>query len=235
MTRPAAGYAMDGKQDRTSLLDTLRGVVARAVPVPRPGVVTLVPEVDAALPGRGLERGAIHEIIVSEPGVCTAFSGYVLGRAGGTAAWIMPEAEAADDLPWPPGLAKLGLSPDALVLLAARGRDALWAAEQALRCPALSAVAAVLPGLGLTAARRLQLAAEAGGTLGLLLRPGSDGPGPTASRTRWHVAPLPGEGGAAHRIGAPRWRLSLLLVRGGQPASWDVIFDHDRKTLMIKK
>jgi protein ImuA len=143
--------------------------------------------------------------------------------------------DALEDLPWPPGLAALGLAPEATVLLTAKGNDALWAAEQALRCPALSAVAAVLPGFGLAAARRLQLAAEAGGTLGLLLRLDTDRPGPTASRTRWHVVSLPGEGGAPHRLGAPRWQLSLLLARGGRAARWDVTFDAINKTLICNE
>ncbi len=232
---PESGPGGKPAQGCAALRERLRGLLARAAPSSPSGVVPLAPGIDAALPGGGLARGAIHEILAAEPGASTAFCGHVLGRCGGPVAWIIPEAEAADDLPWPPGLARLGLAPEALILLAAKGRDALWAAEQALRCPALAAVAAVLPGLGLAAARRLQLAAEAGGTLGLLLRPDTDRPGPTASRTRWHVAPLPGEGGATHRLGAPRWRLSLLLVRGARPAGWDVTFDHDLKTLIINE
>jgi protein ImuA len=237
MTRPAPHHPMEAKQDRAALLATLLatlgGVLAReAAPAPA-GVVPLAPGIDAALPGGGLARSAIHEILVAETASSTAFCGYILGRASGTVAWILPDPP--EDLPWPPGLATLGLPPGSLLLLTAKGNDALWAAEQALRCPALSAVAAVLPGLGLAAARRLQLAAEAGGTLGLLLRPGGDRPGPTASRTRWHVAPLAGAGGAPHRLGAPRWRLCLLLARGAKPGSWDVTFDHDHKTLIVNE
>lgn len=235
MTRPESDQAATARQDRAALRDALRGVLAREARSAPAGTVPLAPAIDAALPGGGFARGAVHEILATEPGPCTAFCGYVLGRAGGTVAWILPDhgPEAGDDLPWPPGLARLGLAPEALVLLSARGHDALWAAEQALRCPALSAVAAVLPGLGLAAARRLQLAAEAGGTLGLLLRLDVDRPGPTASRTRWQVTSLPGEGGAPHRLGAPRWQLSLLLARGGKPACWGVTFDHATKLLIV--
>jgi protein ImuA len=240
MTHPTTDEALEGGQDRAALLETLRGIMARAAvpaaaPATRTGVVTLAPAIDAALPGGGLARGAIHEILASDSGVLTAFCGFTLSRAGGTVAWIVPDADSADDLPWPPGLARLGLAPAALLLLTAKGRDALWAAEQALRCPALAAVAAVLPGLGLAAARRLQLAAESGGTLGLLLRQDSTRSGSTAARTRWHVVSLPGEGGQAHRLGAPRWRLSLLLARGGRPDAWDVTFDHASKALIINE
>jgi protein ImuA len=217
--------------DRAALLSALRGVLARHQAVPRAGVVGVARGVDEVLPGGGLARGAVHEILAAETGCCTAFCGYLLGRAGGPAAWIAPPRAA--DLPWPPGLAALGLAPADLILLDAAGDDALWAAEQALRSPALAAVAAVLPRLDLAAARRLQLAAEAGGTLGLLLRPDEKRPKPTAARTRWHVSSLPGAGAAPHRLGAARWRLSLLLARGGRPACWDVIWDDARKSLIL--
>jgi protein ImuA len=222
--------------DRASLLAALRGTLARHQPAPRAGAVGVAGEIDPALPGGGLSRGAVHEITAEDTGSCTAFCGHLLSRAGGPAAWIGPPRAA--DLPWPPGLAPFGLDPAGLLLIDAAGEDALWAAEQALRSPALAAVVAVLPRLDLAAARRLQLAAEAGGTLGLLLRPSEARPGearpaPTAARTRWRISPLPGRGGAAHRLGDTRWRLDLLLARGGRPARWDVTWDESRKTLIV--
>ncbi|QXM24531.1 hypothetical protein KO353_15030 [Elioraea tepida] len=224
--------------DRAALLAALREVLARHQAAPRAARVGLAQGIDEVLPGGGLARGAVHEVILSEPGSCTAFCGYLLGRAGGLAAWIAPPQ--ADDLPWPPGLAALGLAPADLLLIDASGDDALWAAEQALRSPALAAVAAVLPRLDLTVARRLQLAAEAGGTLGLVLRPdearsSAAGRAPTAARTRWRVSSLAGAGGAPHRLGASRWRLDLLLARGGRPGSWDVTWDNDRRTLIVEE
>lgn len=217
-------------EDRAGLLESLRRAIARGESRAPESPVKLGGGIDGALPGGGLARSAIHEILVSESEISTIFCGYILGRAGGTVAWIGPPA--AGSLPWPPGLAALGLDPAALILLEAGGDDALWAAEEALRCPALAAVAAYLPRLDLAAARRLQLAAESGGTLGLLLRPERGRPAPTAARTRWRATSLPGRGGAAHRLGAPRWRLALLLARGAVPRSWDVTFDSHDKTLI---
>jgi protein ImuA len=222
--------------DRASLLASLRGMLARHQPAPRAGAVGVAEEIDPALPGGGLSRAAIHEVLGEDTGSCTAFCGHLLSRAGGQAAWIEPPR--SDDLPWPPGLALFGLDPACLLLIDAAGEDALWAAEQALRSPALAAVVAVLPRLDLAAARRLQLAAEAGGTLGLLLCPreaqrSEARPAPTAARTRWRVSPLPGRDGAPHRLGATRWRLDLLLARGGRPARWDVTWDEGRKTLIV--
>ncbi len=52
-------------------------------------------------------------------------------------------------------------------------RDELWAAVQALRSPAVAAMLAAIDRLDSRAFRRLQLAAQAGRTLGVLMRPGS--------------------------------------------------------------
>ncbi len=147
------------------------------------------------------------------------------GHGSGTALWIAAEPDA-----WPPGLARFGLSPADLVLVQARRlADALWAMEESLRCPGVAGALLALGAearLDLTAARRLQLAAEAGGAIGLLLRAEREGeaeqPPTTAALTRWRVAALPGAGGSAHDLGDPRWRLELLRARGGRPQGWDV-------------
>ena len=61
---------------------------------------------------------------------------------------------------------------DRLVLVQAHDAQAvLWAAEQALRCPAIGAVLAWPVALDDRRVRRLQLAAETGGSCGLLYRP----------------------------------------------------------------
>jgi hypothetical protein len=72
---------------------------------------------------------------------------------------------------YPPAGVHMGLHPDRLVVVQpAHVRDALWAAEQSLRCPAVGAVVAPLEGLTDGQARRLQLAAEQGGGLALVLK-----------------------------------------------------------------
>ncbi|MFQ3623847.1 MAG: hypothetical protein SNJ73_09905, partial [Acetobacteraceae bacterium] len=154
---------------RHSLLDGLRREVARlegAAQARAGEPVPIAPGIDGVLPGGGLARAAIHEILASDPGTCAAFCGLVLGRAGGPATWIEERPE-----PYPPGLAAFGLDPAGLIVVRAGRADLLWAAEECLRCAALGAVVAVLPALDLAAGRRLQLAAEAGGALGLLVRP----------------------------------------------------------------
>jgi protein ImuA len=216
---------------RAALLARLRTAVAGHEARSPAAVAPIAPGIDAALPGGGLARGAIHEILAVETGPSTAFCAHALSRAGGMAAWIAPPG--ATDMPWPHGLAAFGLDPAALLFCDAKGGDALWAAEQALRCTALAAVVATLPRLDLAAARRLQLAAEAGGTLGLLLRPEEAEAGPGVARTRWRVTALPGAGAAPHRLGAAHWKVALLHARGGRPACWEITWDITRKTLIV--
>ncbi|MCS6850971.1 MAG: hypothetical protein NZ700_07345, partial [Gemmataceae bacterium] len=72
---------------------------------------------------------------------------------------------------YPPAVARWGIDLERLMVVRPRGRrDRLWAWQQALRCPAVGAVVGDGEPLPPLDARRLQLAAETGGSLGLLLR-----------------------------------------------------------------
>ena len=209
------------------LRDTLAGLTTRT---PRVGAGAPIPVfADTSLIGAGLARGALHEVCAASPGSGVAFAAILLAHCGGQVLWISTEQES--NLVWPPGLIPFGLAPESLILArAARWTEALWAMEEALRCPALGAavlMAGAGQGLDLTATRRLHLAAEAGGVFGLLLRP--DGvAGASAARTRWHIAPLASDA-------APRWRLTLLRQRGGAPAGpWNVAFNAATNTLHLE-
>ena len=216
--------------DRPALMAALRARIGRleragaatALARSQAGVVNLSETIDAHLPTGGLPRAGLHEILAAEPGAAAGFAAVILGRTGGPVLWIGPEPDA-----WPPGLARFGLSPADLVLVRApRPADGLWAMEEALRCPAVGGALLNLSELDLTAARRLQLAAEAGGALGLLLRPDTGEAGPSAALTRWRVGALPSVGGTSsapgHQLGDPRWQLDLLRCRGGTPSTWTV-------------
>ncbi|OYW21392.1 MAG: hypothetical protein B7Z52_00915 [Burkholderiales bacterium 12-64-5] len=220
--------------DQPALLAALRARVARLEGTGRArhGLAP-VPVCDGLdLPGGGLARAAMHEVAASTPGSAAAFCAVLLARSGGTVLWIAAGAPSLQA--WPPGLARCGLAPANLVLVRAEAwADALWAMEEALRCPAVTGALLAPPWdgaparLDLTATRRLQLAAETGGALGLLLRPdlssqGLPGPDPSAASTSWRVEPLP-SAGAGHGLGDPRWQLELLRARGGRPGGpWAV-------------
>ncbi len=73
---------------------------------------------------------------------------------------------------YPPAAAAWGVDLRRLIVVHPRDRrDELWAAVQSLRSPAVAAVWAMVDRLDQRASRRLQLAAQAGRALGLVLRP----------------------------------------------------------------
>lgn len=131
---------------------------------------------DSLLPAGGLRRGTFIEWLADGPG--TGVERLALSivpqalRPGGICLLIDPQQEF-----FPRGAAAIGIDLDRLVVLRPRSLDdALWAAEQALRCPGVDVVFGwdELVPRGRTpdrVFRRLQLAAEEGGTLGVLLRP----------------------------------------------------------------
>jgi hypothetical protein len=75
---------------------------------------------------------------------------------------------------YPPAAAAWGIDLERLIVVRPQNaRDELWAAVQSLRSPVVAAMWAHIDRLDSRAFRRLQLAAQAGRTLGVLLRPAS--------------------------------------------------------------
>jgi protein ImuA len=87
-------------------------------------------------------------------------------------------------------------------------QDEIWAITQCLRCRGVGAVIAAPAKLSRIEARRLQLAAEAGGTVGILLRDPKTSI--YAAATRWLVEPCRGEPNVV------RWKIQLIHGHGGQ-------------------
>jgi protein ImuA len=189
-------------------------------------------EIDAALPTGGLMLGAVHEVFGGGPDLLhgaavTAFIGGVLARTTGTVVWAFPKRDL-----FPPALAQVGVHPDRVIYVEA-GKDVLLVIEEALRHAGLAAVVGEIAGpIGLTASRRLQLAAETSGGFGLLLRRprrlGQDHTEePTVARTRWRVTAVPSGPALPWSPVTPglaraRWKLGLLRCRGGVPRMFDV-------------
>src|SRR6185437_10967631 len=124
-----------------------------------------------------------------------------------------------------PGLAAAGLHPDR-VIYAEAGKPALvlHCMEEGLRHRGLAGVVGEVGGrLGLTASRRLQLAAESSGVIAFALRRSrafdqAAVSEPTAALTRWRIASLPSPPPLKHApetpgLARPRWRLELVRCR----------------------
>ncbi|KAB0264739.1 ImuA family protein [Microvirga brassicacearum] len=186
-----------------------------------------VAEVDIRLPGGGLARGALHEVTESGSaaefsGSATLFTAGIAARLKGPVLWCLNRRDL-----FAPGLVNVGLHPDRVLYAETfRERDILPAMEEGLRERGLAAVIGEVTRLGLTASRRLQLAAEASGVPVFVLRRWWSVAEkelttlPSAATTRWRISPFMSHAPPAPGLARARWHVDLLRCRGGEPHSW---------------
>jgi hypothetical protein len=170
-----------------------------------PGVPTGFAALDTELPGGGWPVGGLTELLVPARGIgelgllLPALSR--LTCAGRRVVWLTPP-----HLPYAPALAAAGVDlPHLAVISAAGRRDALWAAEQALRTGSCHALLAWLDRPGYPHLRRLAVAAEAGRAFLALFRPPQAAAESSPACLR--LALEPAESGL---------RVQILKRRGGQ-------------------
>ena len=115
-----------------------------------------------------------------------SFALFQAARVAGPLVWIIPAH--APQMPMLRGLPD-GVGERLHLIRPARETDLLWATEESLRSTGIALVIAEPEKpLSLIAGRRLQLAAEAGHTTGLVLI--REGQGSNAAETRWNCKPL---------------------------------------------
>ncbi len=222
MAHGAANLVISELRDR---IQHLEGTPARLKQVLPFGVA----DIDDKLPGGGLAFGALHE-----------FAGGGTGTVDGAAAALMVAGIAAQtkgQVVWCltrpdlffPALAQAGLHPKRVIFVESdREEDVLASMEEALAYGGLGAVVGELVRLPMTTSRRLQLAAEKTGTIGLAVRrwrrqtEATDYGQPTAAATRWRVSALPSEELPVPGIGRARWFLELIRVKAGECAEFIV-------------
>lgn len=188
-----------------------------------------VPDVDERLPGGGLAYGALHEIAGGGAGTidgaaAVLFAAGIAARAKGKVLWCLTRPDL-----FAPALSQAGLHPDRVIYCEAdKEEDVLASMEEGLSFGGLAAVVGELVRLPMTASRRLQLAAEKTGTLGLVVRrwrrqtEASDYGQPTASTTRWRISTLPSEPLPVAGVGRARWLAELMRVKAGQCAEFEL-------------
>lgn len=158
--------------------------------------------------GGGWPQDTLVELLLPSPGIgefrllLPALQSLCAGEAGAPrrwVAWVDPP-----HLPYAPALAAAGLDPARMLIVRSRGRSSFsaWAVEQALRSRACAAALAWGEAIDDRALRRLKLAAEEGGSFGVLFRPlrCAREPSPAALR----LALEPGDGG----------RLDVVVLKG---------------------
>ena len=171
-------------------------------------------KLDTRLPGGGWPTASLVEVLIDDTGlgeVQLFLPALVQSQRSGTGdipwvVWVAPPHE-----PYAPALAQQGIELTRLLIVRpGTATEALWAAEQALNSGVCAAVFLWLKGTDDRWLRRLKLAAEAGGSLGVLFRP---------ERHRFESSP------ASLRLLMTRGRhetqLELLKVQGGRPGPVD--------------
>ena len=208
----------------------------------------------------GLFRGTLNEVVAASAGDAGAACGFALALAARFAAeakaaapvvWVMEDAARAEGgAPYAPGLAAHGLDPARLLVVRAKGgADALWAAEEALKCRAVAAVVVDLwrtKTYDLVASRRLLLAAAAGGAPAILVPAGTPGAVlSSAAQARFSVAAAPGphvpvSRGARPAPGRAAWAVRLARIRAGPAGAaagfdcekvWPLVWNHQEARL----
>jgi protein ImuA len=212
------------------LADLVPGVPARPA-----CVSTGASEIDAALPWGGLPCG-LHEFAgPAGDGARVGFAASLTARRTGPVLWCRSRSAALQSGgPYGPGMAAFGLMPDRLILVeASKPAELLWAMEEGARTAGLAAVVGEDAAPDLTASRRLQLAAEAGRGLLVLLADELSRTAAASALTRWLIRSepsLPEAGGP----GRSRWNIELRRCRGGVwPQNWMVEWDDAALSLSV--
>ena len=157
-----------------------------------------------------LRQGRIHE--VRGPGA-DMFAILAAAEQACTIIWIGLYRDIVSLCPT--GLQAYLNVDDIIVVEAVSRGELLWAADQALRAQGGFCVILEMPDLlSLKESRRLQLAAEQGGGIGLLLLRG--GVATSAAQTRWTCAPSMAE--------RPAWDWQCEKGKSGESGAWRVTY-----------
>lgn len=188
----------------------------------RPALPFGIGAIDSRMADGGLRLDALHEITgdtsdMADDCAATLFVSGIAARAWGPVLWVVRRRDL-----FAPGLAQAGLDHKRLIYAeAADDAELLAIMEEGIRHRGLGAVIGEVRRVGMPATRRLQLAAEGGRTIALLMkrhaREGSDPLGaPSAAVTRWRVASAPSTPLPVAGVGRARWRLTLARQKGGE-------------------
>lgn len=173
-------------------------------------------EIDRCLPNGGYDSGTVVEYLQG----CSGSGATTLALSVAREALRVATDRFCVLVDWrqqfyPPAAAALGIDLKRLVIVRPGSlAERLWAIDQALRSPAIVAVIAEVEHMDDRSARRLQLAAERGGGLGLLVRGVSSQQHPSWAEVQWRVRPL-----TANRSAHRQLELELVRARGGRPGA----------------
>lgn len=220
---------MEGLLDKKQRIEELRRMIVAAegfaVPSDRNNPLSDLGLMDKSFPTGIFPIGAIHEFISSDAAAAASSSGFIsclmgmLMKQKGLCVWV-----SIGNKLYPPSLKGFGIDPDRVIFIqVSREKDALWAIEEALKCPSLAGVVGEIRDMDLTASRRLQLAVEQSQVTGFLHRYRPRRIENVACVSRWYIRPLPSSADTGlPGIGRPIWQVELQKIRNGKPGTWQI-------------
>jgi protein ImuA len=188
-----------------------------------------VAPLDDGLADHGIATASLHEIAAASPQLsddaaaslfAAGLGARFVGDGQAQVLWIVTRHDL-----YAPGLEQAGLPPGRILYAQARDDvEVLALTEDGLRDGSLAAVIGEVRRAGMTATRRLQLAAAEGATPALLFRrwrkaglcPLAE---PSAATTRWRIGCAPSARLGMPGVGRARWSIELARQRGGNPFS----------------
>jgi protein ImuA len=171
----------------------------------------------------GVRAGSIVEYLAAKEGAGAATCALQLLAQSSGGREVHAVVDSAREF-YAPALSGWGIDPGKTLLVRpANLRESCWAIEQCLRCPGVSATWAwVKERIPERVHRRWQLAAEAGGGVGLFFRPALARREPVWADLRLLVTPRTGGQEESRRV-----HIEVLYRRGGfggGPQAWEI--DH---------
>jgi hypothetical protein len=164
MNTPAHPAAVEALRERIQCLEG-RARYRRAV------LPFGIKAIDERLPEGGLALGALHEVAGGGNGAidgaaAALFAAGIAARTRGRVLWCVTRQDL-----FAPAIASAGLVPDRVIYVEAGDEKSVLACfEEGLRHGGLGAVVAEVARLSMTSSRRLQLAAESSGAIGIAIR-----------------------------------------------------------------
>ncbi len=181
------------------------------------------PALDACLPAGGYLPGSVIEYLRTTSACGASYLAFAAAACAMRSRGGFLVVVDMQRTIYPPALLSHGIDLNQVIFVQPESQaDALWATDQALRTPAVAAVVAELELIDDRLARRLQLAAERGQGLGLLLRSLAARRSPSWAEVQWIVKslvpqhPVHASNGGWQARGSRRLQVQLARLRGGQ-------------------
>ena len=229
---------MDIREELQKKIDTIE---SRGLKNLKPLIIPLgIPEIDRVLPSCGFQSGTVNEVVGDKIGIAAfGFSATLLYLFSNNADLKKPKVLwcTQNTNLYAPGIASFGLQENQLLLFRAnKDKDIFLAMEEGLRSGALAAVLGELENLNTTMVRRLQLAAEVGNTVALILRKKKE-TSHSLIFSRWKISNFLSQLDELG-VGYLRefyWEVELIRCQNGASGNWSVKWRNGKDKADSKK